>query len=190
MKHIHIHSVNHRSFLAPLQKKKKKNKTNKQKKAHHHHHQKHKNSSDLNCPFGLTGGHVFLNSPISSSIVVRRPPWEQKILGSNPACAEIYSGSSHTSDFKVGTPVATLPGAWRYRVSAGTGRPGVSILWLGEVERLICNFCLSVLTYLCPSLPVEHRPSTTPRHRTLFWAALVIPDQLVPWCFTGLLLGR
>ena len=33
-----------------------------------------------------------------------------------------------TSDFKIGTPVATLPGAWRYRVSAGTGRPGVSIL--------------------------------------------------------------
>ena len=31
-------------------------------------------------------------------------------------------------------------------------------------------------TYLCPSFPVEHRPSTTPRHRTLFWAALVIPD--------------
>ena len=38
------------------------------------------------------------------------------------------SGSSHTSDLKIGTPVATLPGAWRYRVSAGTGRPGVSIL--------------------------------------------------------------
>ena len=40
-------------------------------------------------------------------------------------------------------------------------------------------------TYLCPSLPVEHRPSTTPRHRTLFWAALVIPDQLVPCCFSS-----
>ena len=39
-----------------------------------------------------------------------------------------FSGSSHTSDLKNGTPVATLPGAWRYRVSAGTGRPGVSIL--------------------------------------------------------------
>ena len=39
-----------------------------------------------------------------------------------------FSGSSHTSDFKIGTPVATLPGAWRYRVSAGTGWPGVSIL--------------------------------------------------------------
>ena len=43
-----------------------------------------------------------------------------------------------------GTPVATLPGVWLYKVSAGTGRPGVSILWLGEVERLICNFYLSV----------------------------------------------
>ena len=39
-----------------------------------------------------------------------------------------FSGSSHTSDLKVGTPVATLPGAWHYRVSAGTGRPDVSIL--------------------------------------------------------------
>ena len=39
-----------------------------------------------------------------------------------------FSGSSHASDFKIGTPVATLPGAWRYRVSAGTGRPGVSLL--------------------------------------------------------------
>ena len=39
-----------------------------------------------------------------------------------------FSGSSHTSDLNFGTPVATLPGAWRYSVSAGTGRPGVSIL--------------------------------------------------------------
>ena len=31
-----------------------------------------------------------------------------------------------------------------YRVSAGTGWPGVSILWLGEVENLICNSYLSV----------------------------------------------
>ena len=61
-------------------------------------------------------------------LVVRCPPRERKIPGSNPACAGIFSGSSHTSDLKIGTPVATLPGAWRYRVSAGTGRPGVSIL--------------------------------------------------------------
>ena len=67
-------------------------------------------------------------------LVVRRPPRERKIPGSNPARARIFSGSSNTSDLKIGTPVATLPGAWHYRVSAGTGGPGVSILWLGEVE--------------------------------------------------------
>ena len=39
-----------------------------------------------------------------------------------------HTRSSHTSDLKIGTPVATLPGARCYRVSAGTGRPGVSIL--------------------------------------------------------------
>ena len=47
-------------------------------------------------------------------------------------------------DLKIGTPVATLPGAWRYRVSAGAGQPGVSLLWQGEMESLVCNFCLSV----------------------------------------------
>ena len=61
-------------------------------------------------------------------LVVRRPPRQRKVPGSNPACAGIFSGSSHTSDFKIGTPVAALPGAWRYRVSTGTGRPGVSML--------------------------------------------------------------
>ena len=36
-------------------------------------------------------------------------------------------GSNQTSDFKIGTPVVSLPGAC-YTVSAGTGWPGVSIL--------------------------------------------------------------
>ena len=36
-----------------------------------------------------------------------------------------FSGLSHTSAFKLGTPV--LPGAWCYRVSAGTGWPGINI---------------------------------------------------------------
>ena len=39
-----------------------------------------------------------------------------------------FSGSSHTGNLNIGTPVATLPGAWHYTVSAGTGRPGVSVL--------------------------------------------------------------
>ena len=55
-----------------------------------------------------------------------------------------FSGLSHTSDSKIGTPVATLPGAWHYRVSAGTGQPSVSILWLGEAESMICIFHFSV----------------------------------------------
>ena len=80
-------------------------------------------------------------------LVVRHPPRERKVPGSNPACARIFSASSYTSDLNIGTPVATLPGAWRYRVSAGTGRPGVSILWLGEMESLICNSYLSVAAY-------------------------------------------
>ena len=30
------------------------------------------------------------------------------------------------------------PGAWRYRVRARTGWLGVSIMWFGEIARLIC----------------------------------------------------
>ena len=60
--------------------------------------------------------------------MVRASTSRAKIPGSNPACARIFPGSSHTSDLKIGTPVATLLSAWRYWVSAGTGWPGVSIL--------------------------------------------------------------
>ena len=58
-------------------------------------------------------------------LVIRRLPSNP---GSNPACARIFWGSSHIIEFKIGTPVAILPGTWRYRVSAGTGRPSVSKL--------------------------------------------------------------
>ena len=76
--------------------------------------------------FPVPGGSLLPNRLVD--LVVRRPPRERKIPGSNPAGGGIFSGSSHTSDIKIGTPVATLPGAWRYTVSTGTGRPGVSIL--------------------------------------------------------------
>ena len=58
-----------------------------------------------------------------------------------------FSRSSHASDLKTGTPMATLPSAWHYRVSAGTGKPGISILQLAEVENLICSFYLSVAAH-------------------------------------------
>ena len=55
-----------------------------------------------------------------------------------------FSGSSHTTDPKIAHLVATLPDAWCFWFSTGTGLPGVSILWLGEMESLICSLCLSV----------------------------------------------
>ena len=55
-----------------------------------------------------------------------------------------FSGVESNQWLKNYTPVATLPGTWRYRFSAGTGWPSVSILWLGETESLVCNFHLSV----------------------------------------------
>ena len=41
---------------------------------------------------------------------------------------EDFSESSHTSDLEIGTPVATLPGTWYYRVSFVAGWPSVSTL--------------------------------------------------------------
>ena len=40
-------------------------------------------------------------------------------LDSRFRCGD-FLGLSHTIDQKIGTPVATLPGAWCYRVSART----------------------------------------------------------------------
>ena len=49
----------------------------------------------------------------------------------------------------MGTPVDTLPGDWRYWVSAVSVyfdwvRSETVELICGEVDSLICNFCLSV----------------------------------------------
>ena len=61
-------------------------------------------------------------------LVVKAPASGTEDLGFESRLRGDFSGSSHTSDLKIGMPVATLPGVWRYRVSAGTGQPGVSIL--------------------------------------------------------------
>ena len=50
---------------------------------------------------------------------------------------------SPESDFNIGTLGVTRSGHERYRVSARTGWPGVSILSEGETTSLICSFCLS-----------------------------------------------
>ena len=75
-----------------------------------------------------------------TGLVVKASALRAKDPGFESRLWQDFSGLSHTSDSKIDTPVVTLPGAWRYRISTGTGWPGVSILWLGEVESLICNF--------------------------------------------------
>ena len=78
----------------------------------------------------------------SNSIPRKRPPrwpWGKASASRAEGPGFDPAGPSHTSDLNIGTPVATLPGAWRDRVSAGTGGPGVSILLLGEVESVKIN---------------------------------------------------
>ena len=53
------------------------------------------------------------------------------VSGSGHTCdsclrSGVVSGLGHACDLQIGTPVAALPGAWRYRVSTGTGWPSVS----------------------------------------------------------------
>ena len=62
------------------------------------------------------------------SLVVKASASRAEDPGFESRLRRDFSGSSHTSDLKIGTPVAPLPGAWRYRVSAGTGCLGIGIL--------------------------------------------------------------
>ena len=61
-------------------------------------------------------------------LVVKASASEAEDPGFDSRLRRDFPGSSHTSDLRTGTPVATQPGARHYRVSSGTGRLGVSIL--------------------------------------------------------------
>ena len=71
---------------------------------------------------------IFLPSDRLVGLVVKASASGAEDLGFESRLGRDFSGSSHTSDVKINTLLATLPDAWHYRVSAGTGRPGVSIL--------------------------------------------------------------
>ena len=58
--------------------------------------------------------------------VVEAPASRPANLGLIPSFPVDLSGDQVTP--VTGDPVATLPGAWHYRVRAGTGWPGASIL--------------------------------------------------------------
>ena len=74
-------------------------------------------------------------------------------FGSSFFCKD-FSRLSHTIDLKIGAPAAALPDAWHYRVSPGTGWPGVSILWLGEIDL---QLTISV------------------------WQHMILSEQICPW---------
>ena len=59
-------------------------------------------------------------------------------------CCWSFSWWSYTSDLKIGTPVAILPGAWHCRVRAGMGWPLCQYTVVSELESLICNLYLSL----------------------------------------------
>ena len=61
-------------------------------------------------------------------LVVKASDLRMADLGFDSCLSWNFSRSSHTSDLTIGTPVVTLPGTWRYRVSAWTGWPYVSML--------------------------------------------------------------
>ena len=102
--------------------KKQDNSKNKQKKKPTH---KQKTKPTLSFVLGVSN-----NPHHIVGLVVKASASGAEDLGFESRLRRDFSGSSHTSDFKIGTPVATLPGAWQYRVSAGTGWLSVSILWL------------------------------------------------------------
>ena len=91
---------------------------------------------------------VDLSASLSDSrlagLVVKASASRAEDPGFKSSLHQDFSRLSDTSDLKIGTPVAILPGTWCYRASDVNGWPGVRILWLGEMESLICGFCLSV----------------------------------------------
>ena len=80
-------------------------------------------------------------SPALLAQRLRRPPREWQTRGSNPALAlEILPGRVTPVTWKSSLQWLPWLALYRCRVSAETGWSGVCILWLGEIDRLICNF--------------------------------------------------
>ena len=109
-----------------------------------------------------------------------------KIRDLNPACDDIFPGRViPVTD----TPVATLPGAWCYRVSAGTGRPGISTNQQTNKahRRLPPQHSLSgqpvvsvILYFAATSTLLEVQILTT----TMSGETLAVPPV---WCFSPIL---
>ena len=82
----------------------------------------------LNCPTLLSARAGSFTGP-TRWLVVKASALSGANLGSNPDFAVgIFPVSSHFRILRMSTPVATLTGTWRYRVSTGTAKPCVGTL--------------------------------------------------------------
>ena len=138
--------------------------------------------------------------------VVTRSPREQKTRGLHSS----FVLSSHTNDLRgVIILVAVLTGTWQYTVRARTVWPSVSILRLGEIARLICNFSLSVAahTIVWADLPLRYTRHVAGMLNNLAAAAVQntkqrgallltympwftqLSEQIHPWDTLSMLLG-
>ena len=103
------------------------------------------------------GGLVVRRPTVLLAQWLRCPPRKRKIRGSIPACDGIFPGQVK--------PVATLPGARRYRVSAWAGWPrvGCSVnVWDSKFALQLLSQCGKGSNCLCRSAPEtqEHADGT------------------------------
>ena len=86
-------------------------------------------------------------------LVVKRPPRERKIPGSNPAWDGIFSGSSHTSDLKLA--LQWLPCQAPGVIGSALGLVGPTG-WDGKFGLQLLSQCGSTLNCLSRSVPEIH----------------------------------
>ena len=85
--------------------------------------------------------------------MVKAPASRAANPGSDPPLAPGFFWVESYQRLKSWHSSATLPRAWRYRVNAGTGWPGVSILWLGEVVWFATSISMWQHAKLCELIP-------------------------------------
>ena len=114
------------------------------------------------CCFSCPRVYVSVRQPVDrhrlSGLVVKASSSRATDPGFDYRLRGDFSRPSHTTDFKIGSPVATLPGVRDCRASTGT-------LWsarcLGDIESLICNFNLSVVCLLVGCLTSHQQASVS-----------------------------
>ena len=140
----------------------------------------------------LTLGYIYQHCwKLFSSLICMSNGWICAISRCSPS-SSLTLGYIYQHCWKLFSSLICMSYGWICAISRVCSAYIAKILALDNIRKLVKQTLLYLprnsitylltylLTYLCPSLPVEHRPSTTPRHRTLFWAALVIPDQWSP----------